>query len=237
MRSCFRYRPALIWEDKTVDYLTPLIHLGESEQLRPVCARFHHDPGWADIFACNFKTDDHSMSLCEIPHDRKKLHDHTGARLDLTVSGQRSKSLPQISSQQTWPGLDTVSVMVMGQRKPLLSMVACPSGHVTHSFLACDLSISCWAEGSVTFSLHPESWALPTSQSCPVPQNMTSLSPSFPCRSDERRVPYSLVCDHRRDCLDGSDETFCKLIPCDWKSQFQCLNKQVFCAQPLTCNS
>ena len=177
------------------------------------------------------------MSLCEIPHDRKKPHDHTGARLDLTVSGQRSKSLPQISSQQTWPGLDTVSVMVMGQRKPLLSMVACPSGHVTHSFLACDLSISCWAEGSVTFSLHPETWALPTSQSCPVPQNMTSLPPSFPCRSDERRVPYSLVCDHRRDCLDGSDETFCKLIPCDWKSQFQCLNKQVFCTQPLTCNS
>ena len=51
--------------------------------------------------------------------------------------------------------------------------------------------------------------------------------PSFQCQSETQRVPYSLVCDHRQDCLDGSDETFCTFLPCYLHYQFQRLNKQV----------
>ena len=130
------------------------------------------------------------------------------------------------TSQLTWPSLSKVNTTVARGREPW-RLVICPDGHVTHVFLACDVSTFCWAGRNVTFSLLPESWALPTSQSCQVQLAMTSFPPSFPCRSEEQRVPYSLVCDHRRDCADGSDETFCTFLPCLWQSQFQCLNKQV----------
>jgi hypothetical protein len=31
----------------------------------------------------------------------------------------------------------------------------------------------------------------------------------FACEDDSATVHYSLLCDFRRDCADGSDETFC----------------------------
>nr|KAG5702607.1 hypothetical protein BaRGS_027993 [Batillaria attramentaria] len=36
-------------------------------------------------------------------------------------------------------------------------------------------------------------------------------------------VHYTLVCDHKRDCLDGSDETFCEFRRCPER---RCQNKQ-----------
>ena len=104
----------------------------------------------------------------------------------------------------------------------------CPGGHVAHSFLVCDVITSCWADNDVTFSHRPDSWGLPSSQGCLASKATTLLPPSFPCRSGDLHVPYSLVCDHRRDCLDGSDETFCTFRPCHPVSQLQCLNKQVW---------
>ena len=130
------------------------------------------------------------------------------------------------TTPQAWPRLAPVNTTTVRDTTHW-GAVVCSSGHVTHTFLACDVSAFCWAGRDVTFSLLPEFWALPTSQSCPTPQSMTSLPPSFPCGSEEQRVPYSLVCDHRRDCADGSDETFCTFRPCQWQSQVQCLNKQV----------
>ena len=105
-------------------------------------------------------------------------------------------------------------------------LLACPMGHVTHTFLSCDELSLCWATGDVTFSHQSEVWAVPTSVSCPAPLDVAVLPPSFPCRSVEQRVAYSLVCDHRPDCQDDSDETFCHFPPCS-PTQFACLNKQV----------
>nr|KAG5711570.1 hypothetical protein BaRGS_016752 [Batillaria attramentaria] len=42
----------------------------------------------------------------------------------------------------------------------------------------------------------------------------TSLTEDFTCSSGEERVPYTLVCDFRQDCSDGSDESFCVFQPC-----------------------
>ena len=45
--------------------------------------------------------------------------------------------------------------------------------------------------------------------------------PWFQCRDNKGCAPYTLVCDHRQDCADGSDEDFCVFRPCDW-SHFAC---------------
>ena len=146
--------------------------------------------------------------LCQIPYKRQ----HPG-----------TQHLPLSSKQLTRPTLPNVTTT--SGRGLGWSAVTCPRGHVTHTFMACDQATLCWAGSDVTFSLSPESWALPTSQSCPVELFTRSLPPSFLCGSELQRVPYSLVCDHQRDCLDGSDETFCTFPPC--KNEFRCLNKEV----------
>ena len=85
--------------------------------------------------------------------------------------------------------------------------VKCPKGHVTHTFLSCDMRSDCWAETHV---------------SCDAP--LTPLPPIFECSKGADRVPYTLVCDHRPDCSDGEDEHFCVFPPCP---QWTCDNRQV----------
>ena len=93
------------------------------------------------------------------------------------------------------------------------SFTTCPDAHVTHTFLACDVESACWA---LDFS---------TSVSCSAP--LTPLPPSFTCNNGVQHVPYTLVCDHRSDCSDRSDERFCVFTPCNVTSQFECKNKEV----------
>ncbi|KAL8612858.1 hypothetical protein ACOMHN_038113 [Nucella lapillus] len=96
--------------------------------------------------------------------------------------------------------------------------VTCSSGHVTHNFLACDLDSHCWAESD-------------SSAPCKAP--LTSQPAMFSCAEGRvEGVPYSLVCDHRQDCGDGSDERFCSFPPCRAPEQFTCHNGQVPTASP-----
>nr|KAG5708968.1 hypothetical protein BaRGS_004607 [Batillaria attramentaria] len=55
-------------------------------------------------------------------------------------------------------------------------------------------------------------WGIPDVTSCPA--LLTPLPPVMTCTSAQQHVPYSLVCDHRKDCQDGSDEEFCVFDPC-----------------------
>ncbi|KAL8586920.1 hypothetical protein ACOMHN_051025 [Nucella lapillus] len=75
--------------------------------------------------------------------------------------------------------------------------------HVTHEFLACDSKSHC---------LSGEECGL---RSDPPP-------PSFGCDSERQEVAYTLVCDHREDCSDRSDERFCVFAPCPRHSAFDC---------------
>lgn len=89
----------------------------------------------------------------------------------------------------------------------------CPMGHSTHDFLSCDATSACLVHtyGSVTACL----------------ESVTSLPPFFTCNNGFESVPYTLVCDYRRDCDDNSDEDFCVFPPCDNLKAYDCGNQQV----------
>jgi len=94
-----------------------------------------------------------------------------------------------------------------------MELVRCPSGHVTFNFLACDVHSHCWGrQGSYSFSCHAP---------------LASLPPHFACADSVGRVPYSMVCDHRQDCRDNSDEDFCTFRSCTGADEFRCNNGQV----------
>ncbi|KAK7446244.1 hypothetical protein BaRGS_00040286, partial [Batillaria attramentaria] len=92
-----------------------------------------------------------------------------------------------------------------------VQLIRCPTNHTTQVFFACDASSACWS-GDERHS-----------RSCDAP--LTPLPPSFKC-SDGSHVPYTLVCDHRRDCGDGSDESFCHFPNCLAFLERQCDNRQ-----------
>ena len=81
-----------------------------------------------------------------------------------------------------------------------INTTTCPKDHVTHTFLTCDLSSDCWLEESGGHSARD-------GVKCSAP--LRPLPPSFGCRETGQYVPYTLVCDHRQDCFDGTDEDFC----------------------------
>ncbi|KAK7102516.1 hypothetical protein V1264_020722 [Littorina saxatilis] len=91
------------------------------------------------------------------------------------------------------------------------SHVICPAGHLTHNFLSCDVQSACWAND------------LESAVSCLAP--VTPLPPMFTCTNQIERVPYTLVCDHRPDCSDHSDEDVCVFQSCS-AGFFHCGNQQ-----------
>nr|KAG5710982.1 hypothetical protein BaRGS_013716 [Batillaria attramentaria] len=62
---------------------------------------------------------------------------------------------------------------------------------------------------------------------------MKRHTPSLPEMNEIEHVPYTLVCDHRSDCKDDSDEDFCVFPPCDPFLQYHCGDKQ--CPNSCTC--
>ena len=202
------YRQALVWEDSTVDYFSGIYGFIPMVT-QPGCGFLSLNPNmvmfddcWSPIMS---SVKPHTF-LCQLPVLYRQLHQQKSPN---TIKVKvRLKPLNTTSTGQWWS-------------------VTCVGRHLTHVFLACDTLADCWAGGDVTFSRHSDTWASPTSKTCPVPLGGQPLPPSFPCKYWGQRVPYSLVCDHRTDCLDGSDEAFCHFLPCLNLSQFQCYNKQV----------
>ena len=94
-----------------------------------------------------------------------------------------------------------------------VSVIACPHEHLTQQFLACDVKSRCWAD------------AHGASYSCSV--SLTPLPPMMTCSDGVQRVPYTLVCDHRPDCDDKSDEEFCVFPQCQLSESFDCGNQEV----------
>ncbi|KAK7497060.1 hypothetical protein BaRGS_00011796, partial [Batillaria attramentaria] len=87
--------------------------------------------------------------------------------------------------------------------------VICPSGHATYDFLSCMSDSDCGA-----------SYPLSSCFLSAVMSNTSGNGPEryvvydvrlvmFICDDQRNTLHYTLVCDFRRDCEDGSDEDFC----------------------------
>lgn len=142
------------------------------------------------------------MDNCHEPLRRRYLCETR--TVDRKRGSQRAmENMPDDSANQTLP----------------FPQVRCPRGHVTHTFLACDAKSSCFSRTYVS-----NDWTVLSS--CGV--QLQPELPSFACTDGFERVPYSLVCDYRRDCLDNSDEDFCVFAPCAGDTPSQCADsKQV----------
>ena len=93
-----------------------------------------------------------------------------------------------------------------------VATVTCLNGDMVHTFLACDAFSDC------LITRRPDS-----RYSC----DMDPPPPSFTCQNELQLVPYMLVCDHRQDCADGSDEDFCVFPSCQPHTTFDCGDGQV----------
>ena len=89
----------------------------------------------------------------------------------------------------------------------------CPQKHVTHEAFACD-PFYCW--GRLKPGLKR------STLTCDAPMELAP--PYFECQTPGEFIAYSLMCDFRNDCTDGSDESFCAHPVCD---SYQCDTGQV----------
>jgi hypothetical protein len=83
-------------------------------------------------------------------------------------------------------------------------VVECPSGHVTHSFLSCDPRSHCAAKNYVTRCAINATYV-----DNRVQKDMGLAVGMFQCKTKGETIPFTLVCDFRPDCQDGSDESTC----------------------------
>ena len=151
----------------------------------------------SEHFSCY--TESHARYLCETLASNSWVVDNTTAHI---IKFPEPPAMP----------LDIHSVRT----------ASCPEGHVIHEFLACDAQSSCWARVDVLCQASRDDDSVAFCGAA-----LTPLPPSFPCSNGRGEVPYTLVCDHRPDCSDSSDEKFCVFLPCDVMTQFDCGNQQV----------
>ncbi|KAL8617016.1 hypothetical protein ACOMHN_014187 [Nucella lapillus] len=100
-----------------------------------------------------------------------------------------------------------------------VSVVSCPSGHVVRDFLLCDLQSHC----------QEDRYASPCVVKGPIPL--------FQCDHSSQSIHYTLVCDFRLDCSDGSDESWCSPGQCaeDSCRSGQCISNDDRCDGMLHC--
>ncbi|KAL8570213.1 hypothetical protein ACOMHN_029913 [Nucella lapillus] len=136
---------------------------------------------------------------CDLPNTRYYL-----CETPLKKSSPKSKFADPETSKIIMPVPANFNVSI--------STVICPSGYLTHEFLACDVNALCFTSKDRRLF------------SCSAP--LTPLPPMFTCANGLERVPYTSVCDHRPDCFDDSDENVCIFRACDPMEEEQCGNRE-----------
>ncbi|KAL8611100.1 hypothetical protein ACOMHN_064390 [Nucella lapillus] len=103
-----------------------------------------------------------------------------------------------------------------------LALTTCSAGHVVLTFLLC---------GSNQYNTCGQQVQSPCSfvndtatDGSEARDSQGALVPVFTCSGDASTLQYTLVCDFRSDCQDGSDESFCEHRSC--VKAFTCSNRQ-----------
>ena len=183
-----RYSKALQWTDGTVAYVTRFTTYLKDEQLE-FCSNIEMCP----------LTSNSSYGFCALSLIGCDAWDDQGYVCERRIKSERKSQL-------------RLPVFKHSEEFQITPVTTCPFGHVTHTFLSCDLKSTCWGRQ--------------TSRGFFCDSSLRPLLPMFLCYNEIDRVPYSLVCDHRPDCMDVSDETFCTFHTCPGAS-FKCGAKQV----------
>ena len=207
-----RYRQAMVWESGSIAYHAKSM----TEFLPPLCgALFMFADIRATFVMIPCRTTLAAFALCELDTAANLSRAMTALQLLETVHTSTNHTAQPRSLLRLFDGENLIS---------------CPAKHLTLSFLACDILSRCYAENNdVVYVEESQAYNLPAPSSCLAP--MTSLSPALSCGKGNQRVPYTLVCDHRADCGDGSDEDFCVFPPCDMTAPLQCGSSKEVCRE------
>ncbi|KAK7107085.1 hypothetical protein V1264_015062 [Littorina saxatilis] len=126
---------------------------------------------------------------------------------------------------------ETIPLQYPENRQWPVPLATCSDGKIVLSFLPCgSLSRDTYVSESVI------------SGSAQNEMNK-ERGPYFECRSGVQHLPYTLVCDHRHDCADNSDEDFCQFPPCTGDTPLkcgtshQCISLQQWCDGQSDCYS
>ena len=193
------------WVDGTVFYIVNVTHHSKFSMYETVCAFLvihdHEKPvkQTVKIGTCSHEWCD--GFLCE----RRVQSKHSAPSLPVKFP-KRNESFDAL--RQSHP-----------------SLVMCPAGHMVHAFLACDAQSSCGVNQSLgrcqvvtmdfrmkhTDYRHGRTLQGESRDTESKPEGNTLMSVDmFQCHEYGGTIPYTLVCDFREDCVDRSDETFCR---------------------------
>ena len=199
--SCilFRYSGLLAWKSGAIDY-----------QISFTTNYSKLANGCLDITNMNFIFDKVIMNetrvhtaLCELEGQQKEGDTQVTATLLLPVAN----------------GANTTDHIAT-------KLVRCPSDHLMHLSLACDIGSDCFATNTWEAYDKVRYHHIPKRSYCPAPVDL--LPPLFQCQDNLLHVPYSLVCDYLQDCPDNSDERFCDFGSSGFTISFRCgTTKQV----------
>ena len=197
-----RYRNSWIWSDGTVANYVNIVPDKDMTCAAIRQPHLHNDNSNSNnnrsLTTLHCTTPHRAQIVCEADRDRRQDRPEASS----------PPRLPDVS-QSAWDRLRSGAAPD--------AFTQCPAGHVTHTFLACDVQSACgFAEDYVT---------------CAAP--LSPLPPMFKCTCADETVPYSVVCDHRSDCKDSSDEDFCVFQACKGADRFRCSSHQVWLAPNL----
>ena len=200
----FMYRHFYVWADNTVLYSTKYIILKR---------RSHQRSPFYKYLKCD-------CPVCDCLKYRMVVV-AVNNLIKYAICEKSVQREDQFHNQSlTFPETQILSQAFIHRRQAL---TVCSDGHVTHSFLICDLKSLCGQTVCSFLAGATNGGATNLSEVVSTAQTSASTMTMFPCSKDGIMIPYTLVCDFRHDCLDQGDELFCKHSSC---AAFTCDNGQ-----------